>query len=70
MYLGNNYLRAFHGEWGSAWPRLHAAASILGVHYASEGTAVTQGKADWSSPWHVLSCFYSLFSCARTHCCY
>ena len=22
MYLGNNYLRAFHGEWGLAWPRL------------------------------------------------
>ena len=22
MYLGNNYLRAFHGEWGPTWPRL------------------------------------------------
>lgn len=22
MYLGNNYLRAFHGEWGLVWPRL------------------------------------------------
>lgn len=23
VYLGNNYLRAFHGEWGPARPGLH-----------------------------------------------
>lgn len=38
VYLGNNYLRAFHGEWGPTEPG-QAAASIPGVH-----CAITQDK--------------------------
>lgn len=29
MYLGNNYLRAFHGEWGTAWPGLQTVLPNL-----------------------------------------
>lgn len=32
MYLGNNYLRAFHGEWGTTQPGLSiSVASSLSI---------------------------------------
>lgn len=34
MYLGNNYLRAFHGEWGPTQPGLWiSVASSRGIPY-------------------------------------
>lgn len=34
MYLGNNYLRAFHGEWDPTQPELWiSVASSLGIPY-------------------------------------
>lgn len=57
MYLGNNYLRAFHGEWGLAWPRLQIV--LLCPSWVStvrqEGLLSPRAKL-LVPPWHVLSC--------------
>lgn len=71
MYLGNNYVRAFHGEWNPAWPRLQIVLLCPSWVSTVHQEMLLSLRARLLVPlWHVLICSHSLFYCSRTHCCY